>query len=269
MFTPINSIRRDVADKIIGVFFDIDDTFTLEGKIPSSAFESLWLLIQNGLLVIPVTGRPAGWCDHIARMWPVSGIVGENGALYFWFDQEQGRLKKRFMDSDGVRSDKLRRLELIKDEILSSVPGTGLASDQSYRESDLAIDYCEDVPALGPEAVERICRIFEKHGATCKVSSVHVNGWYGEYDKLKMARLFVRERWGMDLDRVRENFMFCGDSPNDESMFEYFQYSVGVRNLLRFKDRMTHLPSFITEREGGEGFSEMVASILDKRQGEH
>jgi hypothetical protein len=198
-------------------------------------------------------------------MWPVDGIVGENGALYFWFDEGEGKLKKRFLDPKDVRAEKRQRLSRIRDEILASVPGTAIASDQLYRETDLAIDYCEDVRPLDRKAVERICEIFRKHGATCKVSSIHVNGWFGNYDKLGMTKTFVQERWRLDLDANKERFLFCGDSPNDEPMFQYFPYTAGVKNILDFAGRMSHLPAFIATQDGGEGFAEIVETILKRR----
>lgn len=198
-------------------------------------------------------------------MWPVDGVIGENGAFYFWFDEKAGKLKKRFLDPESVRFEKRQRLKKIGEEILCSVPGTALASDQGYRETDLAIDYCEDVAPLGREAVDQICEIFKKHGATCKVASIHVNGWFGNYDKLAMTKIFVQERWGMDLDACRERFLFCGDSPNDEPMFAYFPCTAGVKNVLRFADRMTHLPSFVARRDGGEGFAEIFDVVLRQR----
>src|SRR5512137_304462 len=170
---PITEITKQEISRVKGVLFDIDDTFTLDGRIRSEAFSALWELHDKGFIVVPITGRPAGWCDHIARMWPVDGVVGENGALYFWYDQQEKKVKKRFMDPDPVREENRRRLSLIKDEILRSVPGTALASDQQYRDADLAIDYCEDVAPLPWKEVEKICGIFKNHGATCKVSSVH------------------------------------------------------------------------------------------------
>ncbi|MGD9033088.1 MAG: HAD-IIB family hydrolase [Desulfobacteraceae bacterium] len=265
MIPSINSLHSDAARRFMGVFFDIDDTFTTHGKIPATAFQALWELKEQGIKVVPITGRPAGWCDHIARMWPVDGIVGENGAFYFWLDEKQQKLKKRFMDAKAVRAEKKEKLSQIREEILASVPGTAIASDQPYRVADLAIDYCEDVTPLDWDAVERICEVFKKHGATCKVSSIHVNGWFGDYDKLKMMKLFTEERWGLDLDTHKEQFLFCGDSPNDEPMFQYFPYSVGVKNVLRFAEHMTHLPAFITHQEGGEGFAEIVESMLKPR----
>lgn len=264
--TPIESIPPEQLGNLKGVFFDLDDTFTTRGKIPACSFTALWNLRNAGLTVIAVTGRPAGWCDHIARMWPVEGVVGENGAFYFWFDQKEGKLEKRFLDTDSVRAEKRQRLISIRDEILAAVPGSGLASDQLYRETDLAIDYCEDVPPLGPEAVKKICQIFRAHGATCKVSSIHVNGWFGMYDKLGMAKRFMEERMGLDLDEEKARFAYCGDSPNDEPMFEYFPISVAVRNVERFLDQMQTLPAYITSSERGEGFAEFAGHILKHRQ---
>ncbi len=261
MIPSIRTIPQQVVRDLIGVFFDIDDTFTTRGKIPAASFNALWKLRESGLRLVPITGRPAGWCDHIARMWPVDGVVGENGAFYFWMDETEGRLKKRFLDPEDVRREKRVRLAGIRDEILSAVPGSAVSNDQSYRESDLAIDFTEDVPPLGREDIEKICRIFEGHGARFKVSSIHVNGWFGSYDKLSMTRIFVSERWGMELSDIKERFIFCGDSPNDEPMFEYFPYSAGVRNVLRFTERMNHLPAFIADSPGGQGFAE-IAEIL-------
>jgi hypothetical protein len=262
---PIAEMPSHVAKTLQGVFFDIDDTFTTHGKIGPLPFKAIWSLKQAGLKVVPITGRPAGWCDHIARMWPVDGVVGENGALYFWYDQKERKLKKRFMDPDPVRAEKRRRLSLVKEEILRCVPGTALASDQQYREADLAIDYCEDVKPLPWVDVERICGIFKNHGATCKVSSVHVNGWFGDYNKLGMTKLLALEQWGLRLDDHRDRFIFCGDSPNDEPMFQYFPHATGVKNILNFTERMKHLPAYISTQEGGEGFAEIVQTISTLR----
>ncbi len=264
--TPIESIPPQQLRNLKGVLFDLDDTFTTHGKIPACSFTALWDLRDAGLTVVAVTGRPAGWCDHIARMWPVDGVVGENGAFYFWFDEKEGKLEKHFLDTDSVRAEKRQRLLTIRDEILAAVPGSALASDQLYRETDLAIDYCEDVPTLGPEAVKKICHIFKAHGATCKVSSVHVNGWFGKYDKLAMARRFMKERFGLDLDAEKGRFAYCGDSPNDEPMFGYFPISVAVNNVLKFVDQMQTLPAYITSLEGGQGFAEFVGHILRDRR---
>jgi HAD superfamily hydrolase (TIGR01484 family) len=266
MMKPIQEFPGRVAENLMGICFDIDDTFTSRGKIEAEAFQSLWEARKSGLKMVPITGRPAGWCDHIARMWPVDGVVGENGAFYFWYDEAARKLKKRFMDPEAVRQERRRRLAAVGEEILRSVPGTALASDQLYREADLAVDYCEDVPPLSWQEVERICALFKKHGATCKVSSIHVNGWFGTYSKLDMTRIFVQERWNLDLDAVKERFLFCGDSPNDEPMFAYFPRSAAVKNIHRFLEHMTHKPAFIADHEGSQGFAQIVGAILRSRK---
>ncbi len=263
--TGIEEFDRDAALGLEGFFFDIDDTFSTRGKILPSAYGALWDLHDAGLKMVPITGRPAGWCDHFARMWPVEGIVGENGAFYFWMDKAEKRLKKRFFDEDALRGEKRERLKALAGEILKEVPGTALASDQGYREADLAVDFCEDVPPLEWGEIEKICRIFERHGATYKVSSIHVNGWFGDYSKLTMTRNFARERWGMDLDLVKDRFLYLGDSPNDEPMFRYFPNAVGVKNVLDFEGRMEHWPAYVAGKEGGEGFAQAAEVILRLR----
>jgi HAD superfamily hydrolase (TIGR01484 family) len=267
MIPSLDRIDPKVVKNFLAVIFDIDDTFTTQGKITAAAFQALWQLKEHRLNAVPITGRPAGWCDHIARMWPVDGVVGENGAFYFWFDEKESKLRKRFLDSEAVRAEKKERLLKIREEILTSIPGTAVASDQTYREADLAIDYCEDVAPLDRKAIDRICEIFKKHGAAYKVSSIHVNGWFGDYDKLEMLKIYIEERWKLDLETNRERFLFCGDSPNDEPLFEFFPHTVGVKNILRFTDQMTHLPTYMTEKEGGEGFAEVVTYVLGLRSG--
>ncbi|MEA3428790.1 MAG: HAD family hydrolase [Thermodesulfobacteriota bacterium] len=225
----IKTFDIEIAKNLSGVFFDIDDTFTTRGKIHTCAFQALWALWEEGIRAVPITqaGLPDGWCDHIARMWPVDGIIGENGAFYFWMDSREKKLKRHFFDSEKVRTKNRKQLSRIREEILDSVPCTAVASDQLYREADLAIDYCEDVNPLSRADVDQICRIFKKHGGTCKISSIHVNGWFGNYDKLYMTKTFVRERWELDLDADKERFLFCSDPPNDEPMFKYFPNSAG------------------------------------------
>lgn len=262
---PITSLDASACRGLTGVFCDIDDTLTHDGRLVPAAFMALQQLQDAGLRVVPITGRPGGWVDQIARLWPVDGVVGENGGL--WFYHHEGRLQRRFLQSEAERRGNREQLNDLAEQILREVPGTALASDQSYRDLDLAIDFCEDVPPLGDEAIDRIVALFEAAGAICKVSSIHVNGWFGEFDKLTGCRHFLRERYGEELDAVAENWVYFGDSANDEPMFRYFPHSVGVANVRDFLARMSHHPAYVTEGEGGHGFSEAVEHILGQRAG--
>jgi HAD superfamily hydrolase (TIGR01484 family) len=244
------------------VLTDIDDTLTLHGRLPAVAYAAMERLAAAGYKVIPITGRPAGWCDHIARIWPVDGVVGENGALWFRHDPERRKLVRRFLVDDATRGANRAKLEALAAKILAEVPGCALASDQLYREADLAIDFCEDVTPLSDAEVARIVRLFEEAGCTAKVSSIHVNGWFGQYDKLTMTRLLMREVFDVELDTALERFVFVGDSPNDQPMFAHFPNSVGVANLRRFLPTLTHRPRWLTDAEGGHGFAELADALL-------
>ncbi|OGA06567.1 MAG: HAD family hydrolase [Betaproteobacteria bacterium RIFCSPHIGHO2_12_FULL_69_13] len=241
------------------VLVDLDETLTTQGRLTAEAYAALERLMRAGKIVVPVTGRPAGWCDHIARMWPVDAVVGENGAFYFW--HAEGRLRRRYWDEEPARSDKRSKLEAIARRILAEVPGCALAADQRYRETDLAIDYCEDVPELPLEAADRIAALMRRAGLSARVSSIHVNGWFGDYDKLAMTRLLFAERFGMELAAANRSIVFAGDSPNDAPMFAFFDNSVGVANVRRFEARLPAKPKYVTRAASGAGFAELAAHL--------
>lgn len=254
---------KALSPRIRGVFCDIDGTLTDHGTLSAEAYASLWALHDAGFRVVPVTGRPGGWVDLIARMWPVDGVVGENGGLWFWRDDE--KLQRRFLQSPEERAANRERLTALSGELLAAVPGTALASDQPYRELDLAIDYCEDVPALDEAAADAIQKGFSAAGATAKISDIHVNGWFGAFDKLSGCRRFVRDRWDEDLDATRDQWVYVGDSGNDEPMFAHFPHTVGVANVRAFLGRMDAHPRWITDSPFGAGFTEMTAALLAGR----
>lgn len=252
------------------VLTDIDDTLTNDGQLESEAYSALWKLHDAGLKVIPITGRPAGWCEMIARFWPVAGVVGENGGFYFRYAANKGEPTKTppkkmqrwfFTDDKTIKENKLK-LSAIEKEVLDSVKGSAISSDQFCRLMDLAIDFCEDVPALSEAEISKIVSIFEKHGATAKVSSIHVNGWFGEYDKLTTSFRFLKNEFGLTESEILQKCIFVGDSPNDEPMFAKFPHSFGVANIKNFTQRMKHLPTFVTNEKGGKGFAEITERIM-------
>lgn len=262
---PLADFPPEARRAVRAVLADIDDTLTTHGRLHAVAYAALERLRAAGLLVIPVTGRPAGWCDHIARMWPVDAVVGENGAFWFRHDAAAGRLVKRYVIGAAEREKRAARLDAIARRILREVPGTGIASDQPYREADLAIDFCEDVPRLSREAVAAIVAIMESEGLTAKVSSIHVNGWFGGYDKLSTSRLALAEDFAIDIGSERERVVFAGDSPNDQPMFAFFPNAVGVANVREMADLMTSLPRYVTPSAGSAGFAELAEALLAAR----
>ncbi|OZI28701.1 HAD family hydrolase [Bordetella genomosp. 1] len=260
------AMPASVAASVRTVLTDIDDTLTTDGRLPAAAYAAMERLELAGIRVVPITGRPAGWCDHIVRMWPVRAVVGENGAFYFAYDRSAHRMKTHYWADDATRAADRLRLDAIRDRVLAEVPGSALASDQAYRVADLAIDFCEDVPALSDKDVSRIVQIFRDAGAEAKVSSIHVNGWFGDYDKLSMTRTLFERELGQTVEQGLESTLFIGDSPNDEPMFKFFPLSVGVANIQSQLHRIKHRPAFVASERGGEGFVEMAERLLAARR---
>lgn len=254
---PIRDLDKEKASGLKYVLCDIDDTITTKGKLTKDAYRALWELSERGFDVIPVTGRPAGWCDLIIREWPVKAVIGENGAFVFF---NKGGSIKAFTHPSVAGPEIRERLETVKNACIAGVPGCRAARDQFARLYDLAIDFNEDPPYLGLEAAERIKGICVSMGAEAKISSIHVNAWFGKYDKLSMTKLFMETVLKEDV--YREKVIFFGDSPNDEPMFEYFPISCAVANILPFTSMLKHLPSYVTVNEGAEGFSEAADYIL-------
>ncbi|MDR1057912.1 MAG: HAD-IIB family hydrolase [Treponema sp.] len=262
---PILEMTEEEARGIRFVLTDIDDTLTRAGKLHPRSYNALWELRVAGLKVIPVTGRPAGWCDLIAREWPVDGVVGENGALAFW-EEAEGNLPalKREFHPRAVKNDH-PVLEGIKAKALGEIPGLRVARDQFARLFDLALDFAEEEPVLSLLAAEQVRRMAEEAGAKARVSSIHVNIWMGNYDKLSMAEYFLTRRFGWKPGIEDAQVIFVGDSPNDEPMFARFPLTCGVANIRRYQGLLKTFPGFTASREYGEGFAEIAAIILEKR----
>jgi len=244
------------------VLFDIDDTLTTAGKLTAEAYAALEALQRSGRRTIAVTGRPAGFCDPVARLWPVDAVVGENGGFYFW--SSSGKLHREYCEPAEIRARNRERFAAIGSAVVAAVPGCAVASDARYRETDLAIDYAEEVAPLSLESVEHIAELLRREGLHVTMSSIHVHGWFGDYDKLATVREVLRRRFAVDVDREPEAALYVGDSPNDVSMFAFFPKSVGVANVRRFAGRLQAEPKYVTRAEFGAGFAELAAHLLQR-----
>lgn len=256
------------------MLMDIDDTLTRGGKLLESSYAALWRLREAGLAVIPVTGRPAGWCDLIARQWPVDGVVGENGALAFWEEPSSAAaaalgahlpVLKQDFHPNAVRNDH-PALERVRKRAMAELSGLRIAKDQFARMYDLALDFAEEDPVLPLEAAVRVKELAEEEGAVAKVSSIHVNVWMGSYDKLSMAERFLSRRFGWRAGVDDAQVVFVGDSPNDEPMFARFPLSCAVANIHRYASLLRSFPAYVATAECGEGFAEIVSILLERRR---
>ena len=264
--TDISFIPEKFCRDLKYLFTDIDDTITTDGTMPWDTLKNIWKLTDSGIKVVLVTGRPAGWCDYFARMWPVAGVIGENGAFYFRYDRSRSKMDRVYLQTEGERGLGKKGLDRIRARVLSEVPGSAVSADQPFRIADLAIDFCEDVPPLDDVSINKICRIAEDEGAVFKVSSIHVNCWFGNYNKLTCFNRFLTEVEGISLSDMNDSIIYIGDSPNDEPMFRELEYSAAVNNIVKFIDRMKYYPVYKAAKDSGEGFKEIVDTILKKRE---
>ncbi len=248
---------------LLGVFTDIDDTLTTDGAITADALDALQALRDAGLAVIPVTGRPAGWSEPFALSWPVHAIVAENGAVAMVPAGDPGApvLRKLYQQDAATRAVQYARMRQVLERIEGEVPGAHRATDSAGRECDIAIDHSE-FTHLPQAAIDAVVQRMRAEGMHATVSSIHINGWYGNHDKLAGARWIVSELFGRPLDKEIARWVYVGDSTNDQKMFEAFPHSVGVANIARFVPQLAHRPRYVTRAERGAGFAEVARAIL-------
>jgi len=253
-----------LAARLRGIFCDVDDTLTHAGTLVPAAYDALARATAAGLRVVAVTGRPAGWAEVFACTWPIAGAIAENGA----FAARRGtngrgvqRLTWDDAETCNVQNQKLRALA---DEIVRDVPGARLADDQWLRRCDVAFDIGE-TQHLPREAIDAIAARIRAAGARVLTSSVHAHAFYGDHDKATMCTRVAHAWWHEDLDATRDDYLFVGDSPNDQACFGYFPFSAGVANVRRYLDRLQPPPAYVADAEGGHGFAEIVNFLLGAR----
>ena len=272
---PVQAWPLDQRSNLVGVFTDIDDTLTTEGQITAPALQALADLQAQGLHVIPITGRPVGWSEPFAHTWPVDAIVAENGAVALTrLAPPQARSKvtpvappsspwRLYTQDDSTRARHFERMQAVLERIEREIPGARRSEDSAGRETDIAIDHSE-FTHLSTTAIDAVVHLMQAEGMTATVSSIHINGWFGQHDKFTGACWIARELLGRDLTQELDRWVYVGDSTNDQVMFQHFPHSVGVANIRRFADQLVHPPRYITTQERGAGFAELAQLLLSR-----
>ena len=282
---PLNLWPAEQRRRIRGIFTDIDDTLTTAGAITPEALQALADLKAAGLTIIPITGRPIGWCEPFmagtqGTAWPVDAMVAENGALAFVPAVAKissqtglqapyplgGSLSKLYQQDAATRSANQLRMRAIAEQVIAEVPGVALSRDSAGRETDLAFDYAEFARHT-PETVQQVLAVLQRAGMQTTVSSIHIHGCFGDFNKWRGACWIAHALLGRDLRQELDQWVFVGDSGNDQAMFAHFTHSVGVANIRRFEAALTHKPRYITQGECGAGFTEVAQALLAARTG--
>jgi HAD superfamily hydrolase (TIGR01484 family) len=260
---PIAELERSTAAGLVGVVFDVDDTLTRGGRVEAAAYQALWQLREAGLLLLAVTGRPLGFAELIARMWPVEAAVGENGAGYVRVTESA--VETGFYADEAERAAHTRLLERVRERVAADAPFAHYTDDSWARRCDVTWDVAERVQLTAAQ-VAQLRRLIESEGARCMVSSVHAHAMVGDYDKATGAVLAGRAALGRDLDAGREQWLFVGDSGNDAAAFAHFPINAAVANVVPHLDALPVRPRYVSQADRGRGFAEIAAHVLALRQ---
>lgn len=243
------------------VLSDVDDTLTTHGQLLPETYHAIHSLVEKGIIFIPITGGCAGWCDSFSRLWPSSAVIGENGGFYLK-RQSDNSIDYHFWQSAKERQENTAKLLSLAEQALQLVPEVSMAKDQSYRLVDVAIDYNQDISGVARSEVNKIVKVFTDAGANAKASSIHVNAWIGDYNKKAMACHLLAKEYGLSEAQMQQQVLFVGDSLNDETMFEFFDNTFGVANIIPQLGQLEHHPKWITDQPYGLGFNQMAKLLL-------
>ena len=260
---PLSSWPQTAREKIVGVFTDIDDTLTTDGAITPDALQALHNLKAQGLMVIPITGRPVGWSIPFASTWPVNAMVAENGAVALLHDATQNQVTKIYQQDLPTRTHNFQEMQRIAKRVLKEIPGTIMAQDSAGRETDIAFDHSE-FHHLPQEKIQQVVQLLQQEGMTATISSIHINAWFGDHNKWHGAQWILKQLTGRDLKQELDQWVYVGDSTNDQVMFEHFTHSVGVANIRRFEHALSFLPRYIAQKANGAGFAEFSSTLLNQ-----
>jgi HAD superfamily hydrolase (TIGR01484 family) len=256
---PIAELKPEVAKHLIGVLFDLDDTLLDHGVLTERAYSALWRLHEAGLKLMPVTGRPSGWADALIRLWPIDGMVTENGTVTLL--KREGTFELLDEVAEAVRTERRTRLGQLVTEIRQRFDFITPASDVHLRRADYTFDIGETQHVEKPR-VDEVETFARNRGARTVRSSVHLHVCFDGSDKGSGAVRAIVAGFGVDATAARARFAFIGDSENDEPAFSTFLTTVGVRNL---RGRPTVAPKYRTEAERGLGFVEFADRLLALR----
>jgi len=262
MTLPPLPLPAQLDQPIRYLFTDVDDTLTWEGRLPAATFAALDRLQRAGIQVIPVTGACAGWCDCIVRTWPVTAVIGENGAFWMQQDETTGLVQRHYRLSEKKRHVQAMQLGHMQQQLIDRYSFAHATADQPYRETDIAFDIGQQ-QQVSPEDQQTLLLLLQSSGIQARLSSIHINAWLGNYDKASTARAWLeQEALQRGLPIEEDEVAFIGDSGNDDAMFEQFSNSFGVANIARFLDSLPQPPRFITSANGGFGFVELAERLL-------
>jgi hydroxymethylpyrimidine pyrophosphatase-like HAD family hydrolase len=248
---PLFELAPERLESIAVVATDIDGTLTRDGELGPDLLAALVDLRAAGILVIPISGRPAGEILGLCRYLPFEFGVAENGLFEIVPDSPPRWLTK---PTDVSR---LREIgEHLNRELDARLRPT---ADAFCRLGDVA--YERD----GRDETEllRLRTAAEAHGIHMIWSSVHVHLAEREPDKgAGLLELLGRRK--LDPSQV----VTVGDAPNDGGLFKRgrFGLTVGTADVVPQRRWFRALPEFVSAGREVNGFLELAERMCARRR---
>jgi HAD superfamily hydrolase (TIGR01484 family) len=258
---PASQFPAAAARRLAGVLFDLDDTLLDRGRLSVAALTSLYRLSEAGLILVGVTGRPAGWGQVLARQWPVSGMVTENGIIALV--QRDHRVQVLDRASSEQRAARRQQLSALVAELRVRFPELEPSDDVAGRIADFSFDIAES-RQVDASVVQAVTDHARERGARVVRSSIQLHLCFDGDDKASGALRFLHLVHGVDATLARYRFAFIGDSENDAPCFGAFEHTFGVANL---QGRPSVLPAYRASQAMGAGFAEIAEVLLSGRKG--
>lgn len=231
------------------VFSDFDGTLTVGGRLGATFFEVLDLISKNNSELVVVSGRSLSWGHFLLTHFPLKYVIMEGGGVIA-YQTKDGMIKEENL----VDRDDILELERITADLVKTHPECILSADSMGRRTDRAIEF----GLMDPESVVKVEKYLDMMGANFSRSNVHINFWVGDVSKSRAVKYFMKNY----TPHVNlEECIFYGDSLNDESMFEHFQNTVGVSNILSILDQLTFKPKIVLEGKDNSGCHGVLAHL--------
>ena len=245
------NLPKEVCKNLEALFSDIDGTLTISGKMPPYIIDALYELSDAGVKIFFVTGRPAAFGVTLENYFGfLSGVITENGGVLCAGGRAD--VLPKIQDAVNYKDELISVFNKLCERFGKLIPSVG----NEFRLTDFAIDR----RGIEDKTVLEIVEYAKSFGIDVVYSSIQIHLFKHKMDKGKAVKV-VCARNKIDVDKI----ITLGDSPNDESLFE-FEHSVGVANVAHSIARLATLPAYITRKPFADGALELVREIMRKRK---
>ncbi|MGK7931400.1 MAG: HAD-IIB family hydrolase [Microcystaceae cyanobacterium] len=252
-FFPLTQFKNSRQIRLIAT--DMDGTLTKNEKFSPQLLKALETLAKIPIPVLIITGRSAGWVEGLYHYLPIIGAIAENGGVFYGNNSDYPQI----LTPIGEIRQHRQYLSQVFDDLCQVYPKLKESSDNQYR----LTDWTFSVKGLITEEIQHLKRLTEEKGLSFTYSTVQCHLKPLQQDKAMGLKQV--------LDQFFPNYLLnqvltLGDSPNDDPLFNpaIFPVSVGVANLLIYRDQLVYHPTYVTQRGEVDGFLEVV-SLFSKK----